>query len=337
MALRAGAGAAAALVLGGGVAFALHSSPTAAASPDPSQPPVTSTDPSISPAGGASITAQQSGSPDSSPRASLRAGQDVLVLGDSLGLDVYAWLADLLPDRYVSYAAVVGRNTPDTLTALRQLNPADVPPVVLISLGTNDLDAASFRSAAESILATLGPNRCVVWSDIVRPESFGEGNAPINDAIAELARAHPNVHVFHWSALVAQHPDWIAGDGIHPGEQGAQARAQGFADAALTCSPLNASAPTASKEYLPPSAFTLPGGTTIQGGQVGPSPTPAPSRSTTATPQPTSSPSRSSAGPSRTPSPSVTAPKSSPPPPSSSAPASPSATETSTSSPTTTP
>jgi hypothetical protein len=260
------------------------------------------------------------------------------VLGDSLGLDVYAWLADLLPDRYVSYAAVVGRNTPDTLTALRQLNPSDVPPVVLISLGTNDLDAASFRSAAESILSALGPNRCVVWSDIVRPESFGDGNAPINDAIAELARTHSNVHVFHWTALVAQHPDWIAGDGIHPGEQGAQARAQGFADAALACSPLNASAPTASKEYLPPSAFTLPGGSTIQGGQVGPSPTPPPpSRSATPTPHPTGSPSRSSSGPSRTPSPSATTSKSSStPPPSSSAPPSPSATETTATSPTAT-
>ena len=59
-----------------------------------------------------------------------------LVLGDSLGLVVYPWLADLLPDRYVSYEAVVGRSTPATETRLDQL--VDVPPVVIVSSGTND-------------------------------------------------------------------------------------------------------------------------------------------------------------------------------------------------------
>ncbi len=200
--------------------------------------------------------------------APLPAGRDALVLGDSLGLDVYPWLADLLPDRYVSYDAVVGRATPASLVSLRART--DVPPVVLVSLGTNDLDAGSFRTAAEGILAALGPERCVVWSDVVRPESIGDGSAPINTVIDDLARIHSNLHVFRWSALVTEHPEWLSGDGIHPGQEGAQARAQGFADAALACSPLAASAPTASKQYLPASAFDAPGsGTSGPQGQGG--------------------------------------------------------------------
>jgi lysophospholipase L1-like esterase len=293
MAIRAGAGAAAALVVGGGIALALHSSSPAQAVPDPASS-IPTADASTSPSESTSALVDSAGhSVAGASSAPLPAGRNVLVLGDSLGLDIYPWLADLLPDRYVSYNAVVGRDTPTTLVALRQMSAQDVPPVVLVSLGTNDLDAGSFRQAAESILTTLGPDRCVVWSDVVRPDSIGSAT-PINDVIDELATNHSNVHVFRWSALVAAHPDWLSGDGIHPGEVGAQARAQAFADAALACSPLDASAPKASQEYLPPSAFDGPGGTSVQGGTYAtPTPTPTPIRSHSAKPHPTSSPSRS--------------------------------------------
>jgi hypothetical protein len=239
------------------VAFVRHGSTPADASP---RSQTTSDPSSTSQVSGPSLTASASSPSDETApsRAPLPAGRDTLVLGDSLGLDVYPWLADLLPDRYVSYDAVVGRATPATLLALRTR--ADVPPVVLVSLGTNDLDPASFRTAAEGILATLGPDRCVVWSDVVRPDSFGGGSAPINTVIDDLARTHSNVRIFRWSALVAEHPEWLSGDGIHPGQDGAHARAQGFADAALACSPLDASAPVASKQYLAPATFDAPGG-----------------------------------------------------------------------------
>jgi hypothetical protein len=308
------------LVLSGGVALALHISPSAEAVPDPSATPQAS-DTSASPSPSTSVLLDSAGSPipttRESPSAPLPPGRNVLVLGDSLGLDVYAWLADLLPDRYVSYAAVVGRDTPTTLVALRQLDAqGDVPPVVLVSLGTNDVDAGSFRQAAESILTTLGPNRCVVWSDVVRPASIGGGAQAINDVIDDLGRTHSNLRIFHWSALVAQHPDWLSGDGIHPGDDGAQARAQAFADAALACSPLDASAPKASQEYLPPSAFVGPGGVSVQ---TGPTPLKSPRSST---PHPTSSVSRTSS-PSHSSSPTSSAAKStSPSPPTSTAPVS---------------
>jgi hypothetical protein len=285
VALRAAAGVGAALVLAGGVTLALRSSPTAQAVPDPSSS--ASPDVRTSPGGTTPPLVDSAG--HTVIRPPLPAGRDVLMLGDSLALDLYPWLADLLPDRYVAYNAVVGRDTPTSLDALRQLAAqGDVPPVVLVSLGTNDLDAGSFRRAAESLLTTLGPDRCVVWSDVVRPDSIGGGATPINDVIDELAGTHSNVRVFRWSALVAQHPDWLSGDGIHPGQDGAQARAQGFADAALACSPLDASAPRASRDYLPPSDFT--GGTSAQGGGG------------TAPPQPTRS-----AIPQRSPGPSKTA------------------------------
>ena len=295
MVIRAAAIGGVAVLSAAVVALARHGTSAADASPHPG---ATTEPSSSSQVSGSPLMPSASSSDDTAPsRAPLPRGRDTLVLGDSLGLDIYPWLADLLPDRYVSYDAVVGRATPASLVALRAHG--DVPPVVLVSLGTNDLDAGSFRTAAEGILSTLGPERCVVWSDVVRPDSIGGGSAPINDVIDDLARTYPNVRVFRWSALVAEHPDWLSGDGIHPGQEGAHARAQGFADAALACSPLDASAPMASKQTLPTSTFDAPGVSSRQQ-QTRSSPSRTPSTASSRTP--------SSAGP--TPRPSTTQPRS---------------------------
>ncbi|HSN06347.1 MAG TPA: GDSL-type esterase/lipase family protein [Candidatus Angelobacter sp.] len=182
--------------------------------------------------------------------------QPTLVLGDSLGLVVYPWLADLLPDRYVSYEAVVGRSTPATETRLGLLNA--VPPVVIVSSGTNDPVANVFEESARRILDRLGPARCVVWVDVVRPDRIGDSQTAMNAALDRAASGRPNVRVLRWSEMVASHPEWMSGDGIHPNEAGAQARAQAFADAARGCSALDPSAPRAKREYLAQSAFWGP-------------------------------------------------------------------------------
>lgn len=303
--LRASAAALLVLLGGGTAAWALRSSPSAQAQPAPSGLPAPGTSASTTtPAG--SFDAQPLTAAAASTSSPLRPGASTLVLGDSLALDVYPWLADLLPDRYVSYAAVVGRATPATYAALRSL--PKVPPLVLVSLGTNDLDPASFARAAEEILTYLGPHRCVVWSDVVRPDWVGGGAAAINAVIERLASTRPNLHVLHWTSMVAAHPEWLGGDGIHPRPAGAQARAEAFAAAALACSPFDASAPRASKQVLPASAFTAPGpgsGTTSTAASTPtnvatPSPrtshaSVAPARSTSSSPgtrTPPSSPSR---------------------------------------------
>ena len=81
---------------------------------------------------------------------------------------------DLLPDRYVSYAAEVGRSTANTARALKKL--ASVPPVVLVSSGTNDGTAAELTAGATDILDALGAQRCVVRN--AKPYSLSAGHAP---------------------------------------------------------------------------------------------------------------------------------------------------------------
>ena len=106
MVIRAAAIGGVAVLSAAVVALARHGTSAADASPHPGTTTEPSTSSQIS---GSPLMPSASSSDDAAPsRAPLPRGRDTLVLGDSLGLDVYPWLADLLPDRYVSYDAVVG-------------------------------------------------------------------------------------------------------------------------------------------------------------------------------------------------------------------------------------
>ena len=302
--LLAAAGAtAAALALVGGLGYVVAGRSEAAG---PATPPGTSASGDLtSPA--AAIDPLGTATTGAAP---LPASAPTLVLGDSLGLVVYPWLADDLPDRYVSYAAEVGRSTPRTADALAALG--EVPPVVIVSTGTNDASAADFTAGANRILAALGTQRCVVWVDVVRPDRVGDPQAQMNAALDTVVSGHANVRVLRWSQLVAAHPEWMAGDGIHPNQAGAQARATAFAEASASCSPIDAAAPRAPRQSLPDSIFWGPisgsnrtgsggsgsGGGSGQATSPGAAPTPSSSRSTSSgSPSSSRTPTSPSSGP----------------------------------------
>ncbi len=211
------------------------------------------------PAASALLTPAATGAADATAigvAAMLPPSKPTLVLGDSLGLVVYPWLADQLPDRYVSYESEVGRSTPDTAKKLATLS--SIPPVVIVSSGTNDGYAAVVEESARKILDKLGRERCVVWVDVVRPDAIGDSAGALNAAIDRATAGRSNVRVLRWSEMVAAHPEWMAGDGIHPNEEGAKARSEAFAAAAAACSPLDPTAPRAKQQVLPQSIFWGP-------------------------------------------------------------------------------
>jgi hypothetical protein len=313
-ALVAGGVAAALLVVGGVSAYALTRGD------DPATPLAgpTGSGQGIGP-GPDGSTPTVSGISPTASTPPLAASMPTLVLGDSLGLTVYPWLADLLPDRYVSYEAVVGRSTASAADALEAM--AKIPKVVIVSSGTNDQGPAEVRAAATRILDRLGPRRCVVWVDVVRPERVGAPQEEINAAIDKVVAGRSNVRVLRWSEMVAEHPEWLSSDGIHPNQEGAKARAEAFAQAAQACSPLDPDAPRAERQVLPSSVFSGPvsssgsSGSTGSSGSSGSSRTPTASSSPTKKPKPTrtatpdpttSSPKPSSPAPTPTPTPTKT-------------------------------
>ena len=300
------------LVLGAAGAFALSRA---------SGEPVAQSTPSASASGalpsGVGVTPEAAAPVDATGadvEPPLAPSQSTLVLGDSLGLVVYPWLADLLPDRYVSYQAEVGRSTPATLKKLTSVG--SVPPVVIVSSGTNDASANVLEESARSILDDLSTARCVVWVDVVRPDRIGDSQTAMNAALDRAVQGRTNVRILRWTDLVEQHPEWMSGDGIHPNEAGSQARAKAFADAALRCSALDPAAPRAKRQYLPQSIFWGP----VSGQYRTPSPTksssssrtptssssssatttPTPTPSTSTTPTPTATPSDTANSPTPT-------------------------------------
>jgi hypothetical protein len=153
------------------------------------------------------------------------------------------------------------------------------------------------EESARTILDDLGPSRCVVWVDVVRPDTVGDSQTMMNAALDRAVSGRSNVRLLRWTALVAAHPDWMSGDGIHPNEAGSHGRAQAFADAAKGCSALDPTAPRAKRQYLPQSAFWGP----VSGQYRPPTSGSSHSGTTSRTPSPSkSAPAPSSASPSAT-------------------------------------
>ena len=176
--------------------------------------------------------------------AMLPAAAPVLVLGDSLALGLYPYLASRLTDRRIEYVARVGSSTTWARTQLeRRAKLSALPPVLVVSAGTNDSvnTLATWRREVERVLTVAGPDRCVVWLTIARPKSRGGDPAPFNRALAALDRDRANLAVVDWAALVRRHPDWLVGDGVHGTLAGMAGRAQAVADAVFACSPLDPS------------------------------------------------------------------------------------------------
>ncbi|HET8969543.1 MAG TPA: hypothetical protein VFN19_00675, partial [Candidatus Nanopelagicales bacterium] len=243
----------AALLVAGAIGDGATRPSTAAASPPPTAPA----------ASAAPTPLDDNGSVGADPlsAAGLPPGEDTLVLGDSLALGVYPWLADDLPDRYVSYVAEVGSGTDWSVQALEQMVADDtpIPQVVVVSAGTNDFSAEQFRTDAGKVLELLGPDRCVAWADVVRPEVVNgmavDPAEDLNKVLHELADSHPNLTLLDWTGLVAKNPSWLVGDGVHPPDEGLAARAELFATASQQCSATDPNAPRADRQVLPNSVF----------------------------------------------------------------------------------
>ena len=103
-------------------------------------------------------------------------------------------------------------------------------PFVVVSLGTNDPpeDVAAFRADVARVLELAGPDRCVVWATIWRD---GAPNDAFNAVLREAASANRRVRLVDWAEMVAEHPDWLADDGLHGNETGYRERAGAIAEA----------------------------------------------------------------------------------------------------------
>ncbi len=171
---------------------------------------------------GSPATGGQSGPTAAAPRPS-----GGLVIGDSVSLGAESCLGPL----GYRVDSAVGRQFTTGLDHLRVHASDGLPRSVVIHLGTNGPFTSSGFSEA---MALTGDQRRVVWVTIALPPrsqySFVDS---LNDMIRSQAAAYDNVEVADFARAAAQHPEWMAGDGIHINGAGCAGFTQ-IVDAAVT-------------------------------------------------------------------------------------------------------
>jgi lysophospholipase L1-like esterase len=158
----------------------------------------------------------------------------VFVNGDSLAEGTRPYLPGALPGWHVEQSTAVSRHAPEGVALLRRRH---VPPVIVMSLGTNDdphtVDA--FRAAIRETLRIAGKTRCVVWPNIVRPPVGGASYAGYNNVLDTENRRRRNLRVVDWARMVSRHRFWLAADGVHVNADGYKARAKSIARQVERC------------------------------------------------------------------------------------------------------
>lgn len=180
----------------------------------------------------------------------------VFVIGDSLFVGVVSPLfvgtGNTLQDRLaatgrtVFTSAEVGRSVPQAVqVVLARAADVDSSNVALVGLGTNDLfgSAGTSVSAARAridqmigVLRTINPDIRLVWVDVSVEAQRGR-TLVWNAALAEAADDHIDVEVCAWRTIVLQHPEWVAGDGIHLTGTGYAARRDVLIECVIERSP----------------------------------------------------------------------------------------------------
>lgn len=190
---------------------------------------------------GAGSRAPAASTATSSPR-SARTGaapRTLIMIGDSLAEGTRTLLPAYLPGWSVTTDALKGRPLATGMQILAGTAVPSRPVVLAFSLFTNDSPSAvsSLVAAVRESVRRAGASGCAVWATIVRPAQGGVSYAAANARLVSLAQGELAGHliVVPWAEGVAQHPDWLAGDGVHGTPIGYRARAEMYAQAARAC------------------------------------------------------------------------------------------------------
>ncbi|HSL10912.1 MAG TPA: hypothetical protein VLA82_06320 [Actinomycetota bacterium] len=140
-----------------------------------------------------------------------------LMVGDSILEGSAAATTEALAGWTLSIDALVGRPSSGGVEVVEAASSS--PDAVVVELGTNDHDAASFRTNADRILAAsvVADADLVVWITAHSPEQV---TPEVNREIVRAVSTVPQATVADWDRAVPL--DALNGDGVHlaPGSEG---------------------------------------------------------------------------------------------------------------------
>jgi hypothetical protein len=168
------------------------------------------------------------------PSAGAAPSGRVLVVGDSLEVLTSPYLKRYLHGIPITVNAVGGYNSYQ-IFELFQESYDPTQSVIVFDAGTNDNPAYPQILAGNlAKVAAIVGNRCMVVPTIHGFTVNGVNNDGKNRVVREFAASRPGTQVPEWAAWVHAHPQLMA-DQLHPGPEGADARAQLIAQGVLAC------------------------------------------------------------------------------------------------------
>lgn len=208
---------------------------------------------------------------------SMPVGDQIMAVGDSVMLasieELQAAYPGIWVDASVSRGLGAGADIIESLAAqgaLRQF--------VVVGLGTNGfIDTGDL----DRILAVMGPSRYLILVDAYADRPWTES---VNADLAYYADALPNVELAHWHDLIAGNLHLLAGDQVHPGEEGSWLYVQAVTDA------FEALIDSLPPQKDPPAPAPPPTGTPAPTDPPGHSDPPSPTQTPSPTGVPPSSP-----------------------------------------------
>jgi hypothetical protein len=169
------------------------------------------------------------------PVTQARSAPHVLVVGDSLQELTSPYLSRYLPGVRLTVNAAGGYNSFQIFDLFQESYDPSVD-VVVFDAGTNDnpsypeILAGNLAKAAE-----IAGNRCMVVPTVHGFTVDGVDNTGKNRVVAEFAASRPGTQVPDWAGAVAEHPELMQADNLHPIEEGADYRAQLIAQGVEGC------------------------------------------------------------------------------------------------------
>lgn len=188
-------------------------------------------------AGGTLASRRRGGGQGGGTLAPLDGSGEVLVVGDSLEVLTSPYIEQYLKEQGITVTtnAVGGYNSYQIYDLFQEsYDPSQS--VIVFDAGTNDNPnyPQILAGNLEKVAGQIG-NRCMVVPTIHGLTVDGVGNQGKNQVVSQFAASRPGTQTPDWAGAVAQHPELMQPDDLHPIAEGADYRAQLIVEGVQGC------------------------------------------------------------------------------------------------------